>query len=754
MAFSSSNPVIFDADSASRTPPELSDLDSVLFDDLDVEDSDTSSSEPASKRRKLRALSTWSYARAPRDDEDLKNQQGRRYFYCAQCPYWRNVITTNIRAHLISKHGIFVKEQESVIKQATKQRIEGLFQKQGELEAQKLKERKERILRECVKIDIVREALAQLIVVRNLPFEAVTWPELRALLLSVNYTCEDALVDSDSTVPKLIEDSFMLDKVVLKRKLHTSLSWIHFSIDAWSSPNRKTFVAICAHFVDDTSMLRKALLALPFLPGKHGGDEQVEVLWQVLQDYEILHKIGYCVGDNHGSNDKLLRRLSTRLREAGIEARFDAKQHRIRCHGHVLNIAAQAFFFSEDKEAVDAAFLEAKAKLEQDSELDEDQIEEILAKRFKKGKASKFTYRSIGPPGKIHNIVVHIRSSNAHYNHFLAIALRAIPMDNDTRWNSWYKMILVALELRAAITKYQEEYVDEFDEEDIINATDWKALDNAREFLQPFQRVIKETEGDKATLDKVLYTMDFMIEHFKMSLVKYAANSKLCDCIRTSWHAFDKYYLKTDQVTAYGAALLLAPHRRKAYITRNWKASWRKPVIDAARKLWMTYYKDKFKAEATAGKASELGKEPDAYDLWDKKQSVLNLIEDEFDHFINASPVNLPQGTTALDWWLNPSNRTTYPCLYRMAVDILSIPPMSAEPERIFSGARRTISWQRMKLGPVNIERIECLKSWIRTGLVAGWRKELLVECNTPIGRQEGYQEGLEDFIEKSLCQD
>jgi len=143
-------------------------------------------------------------------------------------------------------------------------------------------------------------------------------------------------------------------------------------------------------------------------------------------------------------------------------------------------------------------------------------------------------------------------------------------------------MILVALELRAAIGKYQEEYIDEFDEEDILNATDWKALESIRDFLQPFERVMKEIEGDHAMLDKVLYTMDFMVEHFKTSLEKYATNPKLCDCIRTSWHAFDKYYLKTDEVTAYGAALLLAPHRRKNYITRNWKASWRKPVIDAA----------------------------------------------------------------------------------------------------------------------------------------------------------------------------
>ena len=67
--------------------------------------------------------------------------------------------------------------------------------------------------------------------------------------------------------------------------------------------------------------------------------------------------------------------------------------------------------------------------------------------------------------------------------------------------------------------------------------------------------------------------MDFIVEYFKTSFKKYATNPKLCDCIRTNWHAFDKYYLKIDEVTAYGAALLLAPYWRKNYITRNWKAS-------------------------------------------------------------------------------------------------------------------------------------------------------------------------------------
>jgi hypothetical protein len=44
-------------------------------------------------------------------------------------------------------------------------------------------------------------------------------------------------------------------------------------------------------------------------------------------------------------------------------------------------------------------------------------------------------------------------------------------------------MIIVALKLKGAISKYQEEYLKEFDEEDILNATNWKALKDIRDFL-------------------------------------------------------------------------------------------------------------------------------------------------------------------------------------------------------------------------------------------------------------------------------
>ena len=68
--------------------------------------------------------------------------------------------------------------------------------------------------------------------------------------------------------------------------------------------------------------------------------------------------------------------------------------------------------------------------------------------------------------------------------------------------------------------------------------------------------------------------------------------------------------------------------------------------------------------------------------------------------------------TSALAWWLEETQQKNYPSLSKMAVDILSIPAMSAEPEPLFSGAKITITDRRNRLGSDVIEALECLKSW------------------------------------------
>ena len=120
--------------------------------------------------------------------------------------------------------------------------------------------------------------------------------------------------------------------------------------------------------------------------------------------------------------------------------------------------------------------------------------------------------------------------------------------------------------------------------------------------------------------------------------------------------------------------------------------------------------------------------EPFETELYMRMLDVTGSIEDEYEDFINSKPISI-QGT-ALEWWLNLTRRADYPRLSQMAIDILSIPSMSAEAERIFSGARRTISWDRISLESTNVERMECLKGWLLSNIAAGGRLMAMKEAS------------------------
>ncbi|KAF2175870.1 hypothetical protein K469DRAFT_520910, partial [Zopfia rhizophila CBS 207.26] len=144
------------------------------------------------KRRKLRAISTWSYSRLHKSDEPERNHQKRKIFYCKfdGCSF-ANAITTNIRAHLKVKHGIIVAEEES---------LESITAKIAESSRNKNQKAAEKALKEVINLPIVREALAELIVIRNLLYKAVTWPELYSLLKSINYIANNVLLKTNITI--------------------------------------------------------------------------------------------------------------------------------------------------------------------------------------------------------------------------------------------------------------------------------------------------------------------------------------------------------------------------------------------------------------------------------------------------------------------------------------------------------------------------------------------------------------------------
>jgi hypothetical protein len=183
------------------------------------------------------------------------------------------------------------------------------------------------------------------------------------------------------------------------------------------------------------------LLGLHRLRGPHSGENIAEAVLEVIRKYELTgDMIGWFVLDNARSNDTCVAEI---LKALGIDDTVERR--RLRCLGHIINLAAKAFLFGPDPNDVEKEIKKTE---------DRDKKQELWRKR--------------GPIGKLHNVVTYIRSTPQRREEFHQkakgeierqksyLAATALPgedvevaekdplmviQDNETRWNSVYCMI-------------------------------------------------------------------------------------------------------------------------------------------------------------------------------------------------------------------------------------------------------------------------------------------------------------------------
>lgn len=714
-------------DTYTNDTSQLSELDSVRFSRSGSPNSaaatEASYEGRGSNKRTQTATETWSHAKKIKPEDEQRDRWGNKIWNCGRCA-WSSGAITSVRNHLRVKHGIKIKAQQPKARVQGQKKLQEIFHQLGQKEQERADKREQEALKKAINQPAFDESLLQLIVNNNIPHSMAEYPELYSMIMNVNYMAEDVLPKSRAMIPKKLNASFIRTKDEIKEHLSTALSEIHLACDVWTTQyKKKAFLAVVAHLVDSKAKPRKALLGLPRLRGSHGGQHQAEHVNKIIDWYEIGHKLGFYVGDNHGSNDKCCRFISRHLREQ-YQIKWDPQTRRIRCHGHVINLASQAFIFAPDKATIDKIIAEISEEAEEEYNSDEevedsDDTYDATAKLARASK-KKACWRDIGPLGKLHAIIAYMRSSELLYDEFHELAGRVVPLDNDTRWDSWYSMNEVANKLDGPIDTFIRNHwkaVGKY----ALTPDDWETLREINTFLKPFEKVTRRTQGDLDSIEKTLYTMDILVKHFEKQKNKHVNNPEFQNAILMAWYAFDKYYLLTDQVPAYAAALLLHPSRRRRYIDANWKKSWIKSVLPELHQLWEEKYANLDLSETTTS-TSHRTYEPDEYELIERDLDVVGHTADIWESFIEASPTEI--STTALEWWCEEKQRKRYPRLSRMAIDILSVPAMSAEAERIFSGARRQIPWSRAQLGEKTIEHMECLKHWQRKG----WLHQLNVD--------------------------
>ncbi|OBS16237.1 hypothetical protein FPOA_13041 [Fusarium poae] len=688
---------------------------------------EASSTEHTVKRRKLRAIATWDHFRGAQGDEP-RAISGNLLHYCKRCrnPSWSTHISGNARYHLKKAHHIFVREDSS--SQNKRQlAIENAFARTTAKQLQQVREHERNTLRSVINVDAFREAQMLLSAHRHLPLNFVTWPEYQALLTAVNPAIQEFLTDSGNTVAADLDRAYDAHQQS-RLSIHIPYSiWNDSCMDygfllVWKLiPYRKAYVAVHAQWVDEAYKPRKALLGLPNLRRSHAGAAMTPHLMGIIRKYHLAPRIGYFTGDNDAKNDTCLRQLAVGLsQEYGLT--FDPVSSRTRCAGHIINLSLQAFLFATSEDALQAAIEQAQDEANDVTVSDalHDRIQSNTCQKSH-GRRNKRNdtggWRSIGPMGKLHNIAVFIRNSTLRNDAWDDIAGKALGIDNITRWNSWFKLLDAAISQEGPLSIFLNQYHEEL-EGDILTHDDWQVLKMTHEFLQPFYQATLEQQMEWASIDQVLENMDILFLQFENAKVKYVNNARMVNSVHMGWWVLSKYYEESDKNPIYATALLLHPEKRRRYLDRHWAEEWRQTAIAGARRHWAKC-KDRPLSSDSAARLSNERREVTPYERIKQSMSVLDEPgdEDEFEKFVNSPPRHMTTNTP-LEWWCREEQRIEYPRLHQMAIDILSVPAMSDDPERVFSCARRTISWDRARLSTDTIEKLQCLSNWVKNDLI------------------------------------
>lgn len=152
-----------------------------------------------------------------------------------------------------------------------------------------------------------------------------------------------------------------------------------------------------------------------------------------------------------------------------------------------------------------------------------------------------------------------------------------------------------------------------------------------------------------------------------------------------------------------------------ALVREHWAG--RQEWIDQARvsveQLWRRYKSDKIPGDRPdpPQPASE------RVDEWADDDESLRSSVDQLAQYYAEPPhdKSLPVNKSPVSYWIE--EKTVWPQLAAIALDVFSVPAMSDEPKRIFSQTEHILSPRRGRLTSKSMQRLMCMKSWLNQGV-------------------------------------
>ena len=596
-------------------------------------------------------------------------------------------------------------------------------------------------IRTTAKIDKFYDDMMMWISTSRQAFLVIEHPKFRDMISDLSIDAAEMLPKSSNTIRKAIITQFEKQKDVLKERFTQSRSRIHLSMDAWTTPSGdRHFLGIVANWCDDMFEIHNVLIALPEIEGPHTGLNLANIIQKVVDEYNIGAKVGYFMMDNASNNDTAMQELQSLLisRYGEGSVTITSDERRLRCFGHILNLAAKTLLFSADERAFKADINNYPDEKEEEAELNK--------------------WRKLGPVGTAHNFVMFIYGSSQRRKEFRKIQVEVLKQSvsilpakpNATRWNTNFLMINDMLNLREAVLLYISMFLSnptndkkdkaKLEKHCMLSTDDWEELINIHALLYDFWELTMRMQGDVAkklqqtaarsdepeaivfnkpgvtifkqpnvnpnaasvvedttedgALFNVLPAFDYILSKLEAAKQTYAKNTRLSTVVNMAWLKMDEYFQKSDLSKVYFVAAVLDPRVKMKYFEKSWERKW---LIGLKEKLYD--FMDEFQgAMQSAGEMDDHLSDiidtdmPDseesrtAFGSWRESDDNIDMpkVRDEWARYLSLPRVRDYKGFSVRRYWI--AERDQFPVLSKLALDTLAIPAMSTEVERVFSG--------------------------------------------------------------------
>ncbi len=181
----------------------------------------------------------------------------------------------------------------------------------------------------------------------------------------------------------------------------------------------------------------------------------------------------------------------------------------------------------------------------------------------------------------------------------------------------------------------------------------------------------------------------------RVGTIERDSRSFIASSINNAWSRLNEYYnIKLDDSLLWAASVILHPAFNLQFV----EALWQPRRLHKAKKDLQDYLDEWYPAGAKASPTPELNPEPGKREL---------------DRYYRLGRQNT---TDPVAWWV--SQKSIFPRLSQLALDILAIPAMTADTKRTFSASKLASTFQHQSMSPETFEQSQCIRNWARSGAI------------------------------------